>query len=156
MNEPTRNLIENLMAEYVSRIDNDDLERWPELFTDKCLYSVTHRENHAQGYAHGAIWANSKGMLKDRVSALREANIYEEQVYRHIGDAVRLITLDNDIATVQSNFMVVRTMHTGDIHLFATGMYLDRIRIQGDTALFEERIVVCDSQKIDTLLAIPL
>ncbi|HEY9817269.1 MAG TPA: aromatic-ring-hydroxylating dioxygenase subunit beta, partial [Candidatus Obscuribacterales bacterium] len=107
-------------------------------------------------YAHGAIWANSKGMLKDRVSALREANIYEEQVYRHIGDAVRLITLDNDIATVQSNFMVVRTMHTGDIHLFATGMYLDRIRIQGDTALFEERIVVCDSQKIDTLLAIPL
>ena len=47
-------------------------------------------------------------------------------------------------------------MHTGDMQLFGSGVYLDRIRIIDGQALFEERIVVCDSQKIDTLLAIPL
>lgn len=156
MNEHTRHLIETLIAEYVAVIDNDDLERWPELFTENCRYRVTHRKDHAQGYQHGTIWANTRGMLRDRVSALREANVYEEQAYRHIGDTARLMNQDGDLVTVQSNFLVVRTMHTGDMQLFASGVYFDRIRLLDDQALFEERIVVCDSQKIDTLLAIPL
>ena len=29
------------------------------------------------------IFANSRGMLRDRVASLREANIYERHVYRH-------------------------------------------------------------------------
>jgi hypothetical protein len=42
--------------------------------------------------------------------------------------------------------------------LFASGRYLDRIRMSGDRGLpqFEEKIVVCDSRRFDTLLAIPL
>jgi anthranilate 1,2-dioxygenase small subunit len=156
MNEHSRHLIEKLMAEYVAVIDNDELERWPELFTENAHYRITHRKDYAQGYQLGIIWANTRGMLRDRVKALREANVYEEQGYRHIGDAVKLLKQDGDSVTVQSNFIVVRTMHTGDIQIFASGMYLDRILLLDDTALFEERIVVCDSQKIDTLLAIPL
>jgi hypothetical protein len=41
--------------------------------------------------------------------------------------------------------------------VFAAGVYLDRVA--RDTAgawRYGERIVVCDSQRIDTLLAIPL
>ena len=156
MNERTRYLIETLMVEYTSAIDNDDLERWPELFTESCHYRVTHRKDYAQGYQHGSIWANTRNMLQDRISALREANVYEGQSYRHISDTVRLISQDGDLISVQSNFIVVRIMHTGDMQLFGSGVYLDRIRIIDGQALFEERIVVCDSQKIDTLLAIPL
>ena len=42
--------------------------------------------------------------------------------------------------------------------LFATGRYLDRVRIEGERGLpqLEERVVVLDSRAIDTLLAIPL
>ncbi|GGB87494.1 anthranilate 1,2-dioxygenase small subunit [Marinobacterium zhoushanense] len=158
MNENKRHLIENLMADYSAAIDSKDLERWPELFTEDGRYRVTNSEDYNQGYQHGAIWANSRGMLRDRISALREANVYEEQRYRHVSDAARLITEDeqNGTITVSSNFIVVRTMHTGDTQLFASGMYIDRIKFQDDSALFAERIVVCDSQKIDTLLAIPL
>ncbi len=158
MYEDNIRLIENLMADYSAAIDNKDFERWPELFTDDGRYRVTNSEDYKLGYLHGSIWANSRGMLRDRVSALQEANIYEEQSYRHIRDATRLITEDepNGVVTVSSSFIVVRTMHTGDMHLFVSGIYIDRIKLHDGIALFEERIVVCDSQKIDTLLAIPL
>ena len=47
-------------------------------------------------------------------------------------------------------------MHDGDSILFATGRYLDQILRVGSDLYFRERIVVTDSRKFDTLLAIPL
>jgi anthranilate 1,2-dioxygenase small subunit len=46
-------------------------------------------------------------------------------------------------------------MRGGETLLFASGRYIDRVRVQG-SPLFAEKIVVCDSSRIDTLLAIPL
>jgi len=40
--------------------------------------------------------------------------------------------------------------------LFASGIYRDRIDVSHVPCRFIERIVVTDSHKIDTLLAIPL
>jgi len=40
--------------------------------------------------------------------------------------------------------------------LFATGRYLDLLVDHGGALRFRERIVVCDSSRFDTLLAIPL
>jgi hypothetical protein len=60
------------------------------------------------------------------------------------------------VVRLRSNFLVVRIMHTGDAMLFATGVYRDRIDISVAPYRFIERIVVTDSHKIDTLLAIPL
>ena len=47
-------------------------------------------------------------------------------------------------------------MRDGRMDLFAAGVYLDRVRDDGGRLRFAERIVVCDSSRIDTLLAIPL
>ena len=57
---------------------------------------------------------------------------------------------------VHSHFVAVRIMHDGATTLFASGRYLDRIDISTTPFRFSERIVVLDSDKIDTLLAIPL
>ena len=59
-------------------------------------------------------------------------------------------------AVVHSNFLAVRIMHDGATMLFASGRYLDRIDVSATPFRFSERIVVLDSDKIDTLLAIPL
>ena len=56
----------------------------------------------------------------------------------------------------RANFLAVRIMHSGDSSLCTTGRYLDRIDISGPDFKLLERTVVLDSQKIDTLLAIPL
>ena len=102
------------------------------------------------------FFANSRGMLQDRVTALREANIYEPQRYRHLVSSTRILEQTDWTVRAESNFMVARIMQTGATMLFATGRYLDRIAIDGPRPLFVDKIVVCDSRRIDTLLAIPL
>src|SRR5262245_63862987 len=74
----------SLNADYARAIDDDRLEDWPGFFTEKCLYKVTSADNHRRGLEVGVIYADSNGMLRDRVAALREANIYERQSYRHL------------------------------------------------------------------------
>jgi anthranilate 1,2-dioxygenase small subunit len=147
--------VQGLLTRYVRCIDDDRLEEWPELFTERCLYKVTTAENQAQGLPAGSIFCNSKGMLQDRVQSLRQANIYEPQRYRHLLSAIQVTSHHGDVAEVEADFLVVRIMENGSTLLFATGRYLDRIRF-GAQPLFEQKVVVCDSTRIDTLLAIPL
>ncbi len=95
-------------------------------------------------------------MLKDRVSALREANIYEPQRYRHLVSSIKILQEEGATLDLIANFLVVRTMQEGDMALFAAGAYLDQVRREGGTWKFARRNVVLDSRQIDTLLAIPI
>jgi 3-phenylpropionate/cinnamic acid dioxygenase small subunit len=146
-----------LNAACARALDSGRLEDWPGFFLDRCLYKVTTADNHEKGYQAGLIYADSRAMLVDRIMALREANIYERQRYRHIM-GMPLIGADTDGSiAVETSFLVVRTMRDGQMMVFAAGVYLDRVACDADGAWrYSERIVVCDSQRIDTLLAIPL
>ena len=146
----------DLNAAYADCIDDDRLEEWPDFFVENCRYLITDRESHAAGLRHGIIYAASKGMLTDRVMAMRRANIYEAQRYRHIVGPIRIDRVAGGVAETRANFLAARIMHDGDTQLFATGRYLDRIDVAGTPFRFIERTVVLDSQKIDTLLVIPL
>lgn len=143
-------------AAYARTIDNDDLESWPDFFTEDCLYKITTASNMAKGYEVGVVYANSRGMVKDRISALREANIYEKHTYRHIL-GMPVILEDNEMGVrTETGFIVVRIMHDGVTELFASGRYFDLYRREGSGVKIAERVVACDSQRFDTLLAIPL
>ena len=71
--------VEDLLNAYTQCIDDDDLENWPDFFTEKCLYRVIPRENHEMDLPTAVMWCDSKGMLQDRITALRHANIYQVQ-----------------------------------------------------------------------------
>ncbi|WP_027017067.1 aromatic-ring-hydroxylating dioxygenase subunit beta [Comamonas composti] len=143
-------------AAYSQAIDSDSLEQWPMFFAADCHYRVTHAENEAQGLPAGIVWADSRDMLVDRVAALREANIYERHRYRHVLGMPLLKSATSDTAEAQTPFLVVRIMHTGETVVFATGEYRDRFVRQEDRLLLAERVAVCDSTVVDTLLALPL
>jgi 3-phenylpropionate/cinnamic acid dioxygenase small subunit len=146
-----------LNAAYARCIDNDQLEQWGDFFLERCLYLITTADNHAAGMQAGIVYADTRAMLQDRVMAMREANVYEEQRYRHIIGAPLVLEQDGDSAVVESAFIVARIMRGGATEVFATGRYIDRIVRSHDAALkFAERVVVCDSSNIDTLLVIPL
>jgi 3-phenylpropionate/cinnamic acid dioxygenase small subunit len=156
MDEAVRRRVEALLAHYVDIVDQDRLEEWPDLFVDDCRYRVTSALDYRDKLPHGVIYAVSKGMLRDRVSALREANVYEAQRYRHIVGPIWIEDETSGVVRSRSNFLVIRTMHTGEMLLFAAGTYFDKIDVSADPCRFIERVVVTDSDKIDTLLAIPL
>jgi len=104
----------------------------------------------------GLIHATSRNMLKDRVSALREANIYEPQRYRHLVSSIKIVEQRGDTLDLVANFLVVRTMQEGDMILFAAGRYLDQVTFADGAWKFARKDVVLDSRQIDTLLAIPI
>jgi 3-phenylpropionate/cinnamic acid dioxygenase small subunit len=148
--------VHDLNARYVEAIDEGRFEEWPELFIDNGEYRVTTAENVEQDLPLSLIHATSRAMLRDRIKALREANVYEAQRYRHILGPARIEPAPDGSVRARTSFMVARIMHTGEIMLFATGRYLDRVVLAGETARFAEKTVILDSRLIDTLLAIPL
>ena len=148
--------VQDLNARYTEAIDDDRLESWPDFFCTDGNYSINTAENVAQGLPLGFMYATSQAMLRDRIKALRQANIYEAQRYRHVLTAPRFVEDSGGVISARTSFMVARIMHTGETMLFATGVYEDRVAIDGGTALFAEKKVVIDSRQIDTLLAIPL
>jgi 3-phenylpropionate/cinnamic acid dioxygenase small subunit len=147
-------VVENLHARYVQLLDADRLEDWPQLFTEDGSYRITTAENEARGLPLPVLYAEGRAMLRDRVASLRHANIYEPQRYRHMVSAVVVDRLDQASARSSANFMVARIMENGETLLFATGRYLDRIALAPEPR-YAERVVVCDSRRFDTLVAIP-
>jgi anthranilate 1,2-dioxygenase small subunit len=148
--------VQELIGDYAERIDEDRLEEWPDLFADPCRYLVISRANHEAGMRQGVMYAATRGMLLDRVFSIRRANLFEAHRYRHVIGPIRLKAIEGSVAMVHSHFIVARIMQDGVTSMFATGRYLDRIDVSTAPYRFSERIVVLDSDKIDTLLAIPL
>jgi anthranilate 1,2-dioxygenase small subunit len=156
MNNNVYQMIARAQAEYARCIDDDRLEEWPNHFHGACVYKITTAANYRDGLEAGIIFANSRGMLTDRVSALREANIYERQSYRHIIGQPSILSEDQGKVRSETPFLVARILQDGDTDIFATGRYLDLYKLENGEVKLNERTVVCDSSRIDTLLALPL
>jgi anthranilate 1,2-dioxygenase small subunit len=149
-------LIRGLIHDYAHCIDDDRLEDWPDFFTEECFYQVISRDDYARGLPAGVMTCRSRGMLVDRIVSLRNANVYEPHVYRHLISAIRLRGEENGVWRVQTGYAVIRTMQEGDISVFNTGKYLDKVVFQGNRPRFHERIAIFDSRRIDTLMVIPI
>lgn len=145
-----------LNADYARAIDDDRLEDWPGFFAEDCLYTITSADNHRRGLEACLVYADSPGMLRDRVAALRKANIYERQGYRHLVGLPTILGEADGAVRAETPFLVVRIMRDGTMDLFATGRYLDALVIEAGVLRFRERVVVCDASRVDTLLAIPI
>ena len=149
-------VIEALHTRYIRAIDDDQLEDWPGLFTENCLYKIVTRENYEQGLPLAVMECRSRGMLQDRVTGYRRINVFEPQRYSHQISGLTVESVDERTVKCRSNYLVVRTVVDGTMSLFSAGIYLDKVVIEPDGALFEERIVITDSRRIETLLVLPL
>jgi len=146
--------VERLHARYAHALDADQLETWPDFFTGQGKYRITTAENEARGLPLPVLYCEGQAMLRDRIASLRHANIYEPQRYRHLVSAVLVERESDRLIKSTANFLVVRIMDNGENLLFASGRYVDRITLPD--LKYDERVVICDSRRFDTLLAIPL
>ena len=148
--------IADAQSRYVHAIDDGNCEAWPDFFVDDCFYKVTTAENFAQNLEAGLIWLDSKAMLRDRILSLFEANVYERHSYRHLLGAPFVTSVEGDEVECETSFFVARITRDGPTDLFATGRYVDRWSLRAGETLIRTRIVVLDSNRIDTLLGFPL
>jgi anthranilate 1,2-dioxygenase small subunit len=149
-------LIGHVQAAYARCIDNGDLAAWPDFFEEQCTYKITTADNYNQGLEAGVVFANSRAMLVDRITSLKEANIYERHIYRHFLGQPYIESQEGTQVRSETPFFVLRIMRDGTTDVYASGRYVDRYALRGGSAKLLQRIVVCDSSRFDTLLALPL
>lgn len=148
--------VQQLASQYVECIDDDRLEEWPAFFTEQCLYEVMSRENEDRGLASAAIHCDSRGMLHDRVVALRHANIYAKHQYRHLVSNLVVHAVTATGVALQSNYAVLQTLVNGDTHIYSAGRYLDRVVSTPEGLKFAQRRVIFDTYRIPNLMVTPL
>ena len=156
INLALRGRVEDFLTDYAHAIDDGRFGDWPGFFTEDGFYQVISRESFEAGLPIGIMACDGRGMMEDRVQALRHANIFEPHGYCHLLGRPRLTRDVPEVYGSRSNFQVVRTMQDGGSELFATGKYLDRIVFEGSAPKLKERRVVLDSRRIDILLVLPL
>lgn len=148
--------IDALMARYASAIDNGDIEVWPTLFTEDGTYRITTRTDYEAGRDFGIWYCSNRAMLEDRVQAIQGVNIYEPHVYRHITGPTEVIAISDTEASCETNYVVIRTSVDGEMTVFSAGRYVDQLVFADSRALLHSRVVVADSSRFDTLVALPI
>jgi anthranilate 1,2-dioxygenase small subunit len=147
--------VEDLLSRYERAIDDDDLESWPDFFTEHCEYGIWPRENDEAGLPMPLMLCHGRGMLTDRVVAHREANIFAPHVYRHFHSGLSVDRTGEGIQAV-SNYLVVRTLQDGESHIYQTGRAIDTIVQDNEHLLFARRRIIYDTLRVQTLLVTPI
>jgi len=148
--------IEDMFQDYAFAIGDDNVEAWPDFFTEDGAYRITTRESVQRGFRMALFSCTGIGQIRDRVTALRKANIFEPHNYNHILSRPRLVRQADGSIGGRTNFVVYRTMHDGPQSRFAVGCYRDVIVEDGGVPKLKERSVVLDSRRVDVLLVYPL
>lgn len=148
-------LVEALYYDYASAID-EEVERWPNLFTEDARYRVTSRENFDRGLPLAPIYCQGRGMIVDRAMAVRQTTVYAKRFMRHAITNVRVAETGDGTLSAQAVFAIYQTGEDTISRLFAVGRYIDTI-VRGDAGLlFCEKLCVLDSNVVIGSLIYPV
>lgn len=151
-----RHRLRDLYDEVADLLDDDQVEAFPNHFVDDCLYRITSRENYDQGLPGALMYCEGIAMLRDRILALRETQVYEPRSWRHFISGVRVLGDDGTRVTARANFLVIEAMSDEEPRVFIVGRYIDVLERRGDRLLFREHVAVCDNHSIRRSLIIPV
>jgi 3-phenylpropionate/cinnamic acid dioxygenase small subunit len=146
----------DLYCAYSDALDEGELERWPDFFTEDCLYKVMPRENFEHDLPVALIYCESRSMLVDRVVALRETALFVPRTVRHLTGNIRLRALEPEGLRLTANFALFQTMTDQPSEVFLCGRYHDRVVDDGGHLSFAERICVYDSTIVPSSLVYPV
>jgi salicylate 5-hydroxylase small subunit len=145
-----------LYADYAAAVDNNEWDKWPEFFTQHCVYKVQARENYDRGFPLATLSFESKGMLKDRVYGMTETIFHDPYYQRHVVGAPRVVGAEGERIQAEANYAVFRTKPDEMTTVFNVGRYIDTI-VRTDSGLkFESRLCVFDSEMIANSLIYPI
>ena len=151
-----RAAVEDFHAEYCAALDGGDIERWPEFFTENCLYRVTEYENAVHGFPVGLIYAEGRDMLRDRAVAISRTQMFAPRQLLHFITNVRVLDVNDEEIVSQSNYMLMQTLVEGATSLHQAGRLFDRFARKGNELLLKERQAIYDTAMIANDLAYPV
>lgn len=145
-----------LYADYASALDQADWDRWPEFFIDECSYRLQPRENHERGFPLATLSFESKGMLKDRVYAIRDTLFHDPYYQRHVVGAPLVRKVENGRIHSEANYAVFRTKLSELSSVFNVGRSIDEVVRTPEGLRFASRLLVYDSEMIPNSIIYPI
>jgi 3-phenylpropionate/cinnamic acid dioxygenase small subunit len=146
----------DLYCAYDDALNGGELESWPGLFTEDCVYRILPRENYERGLPIAVIYCESRAMLADRVVALRQTALYAPRIVRRFTSGVCVREMDGDGWRLTANFALFETLQNQPSVLFLCGQTLDRVVDDGGALRFSERVCVYDSTIVPASLVYPV
>jgi 3-phenylpropionate/cinnamic acid dioxygenase small subunit len=150
-----RDALRDFYDDYYTILDDLRLDEWPPLFTQDCLYRVIPRENYEAGYTLSTIYAESRGMLVDRVMGMTRTQMYAPRYYRRFPGPLRIVSRDADSVRSRHNLLVVQTLIDKKSEIVLSAVCHDVLVPDSGRNRLRERIVVFDSEMILNSLIYP-
>lgn len=147
--------VEALYYDYAEAID-EDVERWPQLFTADARYRVTTRENYDRNLPLAPIYCEGRGMIADRAMAVRQTTVYATRFMRHAVTNVRVSENADGSYAARANFAIFETFEESVSRLFAVGRYIDTIVADEGTLRFRDKLCVLDGNVVIGSLIYPV
>ena len=148
--------LRDLYDEVAHYLDANLVERFPSYFIDECMYQVVSRENYDQGLPQAAIYCDGIGMVRDRITSLRETQVYVPRTWRHFISGVRVTALMGDEVHASANFLVTEAMSDEEPTVFLVGQYVDVLVRRADRLLFKQHLAVYDNYRVARSLIVPV
>jgi 3-phenylpropionate/cinnamic acid dioxygenase small subunit len=146
----------DLYGAYDEALGEGAYERWPEFFTETCRYQIIPRESYELGHPIGLMLAESRGMLVDRIAAIRNTTLYAPRIVQRLVSSIVLRAIGSEDMRLSASFAVFQTMLNEPSQVFLCGRFYDRVVEDGGVLRFAERICVTDSTLVPTSLVFPL
>lgn len=152
---------DDLLARVVALYDeyavvcDEEIERWPELFSEDAFYKIVARENDERGLPLGTMSCEGRGMMRDRVTAIKRTSVYVPRQMRHLIANVRILESEGSRIRTRAHFAVFESFEEKQSRVFAVGRSFDRIVVDDGTLLFEEKICVYDGNVVDGSIIYP-
>jgi 3-phenylpropionate/cinnamic acid dioxygenase small subunit len=148
--------VQALYSRHAQLICDDELESWPALYTENCLYRVTSRVNHERKLPIGIILAESRGALHDRVTSMRKTMVYAPRWVTHLVSNAAITHEQPGLLQTRSHFAVYYTQVDGNAKLQLVGRTFDEVDTTGENWLFSQRCVVYDNELIPGSVVHPI
>ncbi len=148
--------LQQLNADYAAALDAGDWDRWPQFFTEQCVYRIQPRENHDRGFPLATLSLSSRAMLQDRVYGIRETLFHDPYYQRHVVGAPRIQSVQADCIHCEANYAVFRTKFSEPTTVFSVGRYIDVVVRTPEGLRLASRECIYDTELIPNALIYPL
>jgi 3-phenylpropionate/cinnamic acid dioxygenase small subunit len=148
--------IDTFHAEYCAALDANDVEQWPEFFTEDATYRITSRENALLDMPVGLVYCEGRDMIRDRALAVAQSQMFAPRHMLHVLGATRIVQEVDGAVLSRTPFILLQTLVEGPSTIHLAGSYFDRFVRRGDQLLLADRQVVHDTEVLANALAYPV
>lgn len=151
-----KSAVQELFDAYMDCLDDERFEEWPAFFTEDGVYKIVARENVERNLPLATWSCLSRGMMQDRVVAIRNACVFSARYMRHVAGVVRMAGEENGVYSAGLSFSVFETPQDEGTKVFMVGKYRAKIVLTEEGPRFQELLVIYDTSLIPGLLVFPV